>query len=96
MKHVPTRKSPKLSPEFKAAKIQELLDQWVSVRMRGVLYKDGDALRERPLPDALMRTGSHYRELDRGRVVPLGTLHTWCNELNDEEFHRVTNGWWRT
>ena len=96
MKQVPTHVAPKLSPEFKATKIQELLDQGARVRLRGVLYKDGDTVREQALPDALMRNGSSYRETGRDRVVPIGTLHALCSEMADEEFHRVTNGWWRT
>ena len=95
MKQLPVRAAPKLSPEFKATKIEELLDQGARVRLRGVFYKDGDAVREQALPDALMRSGSSYREPGRDQVVPIGTLRVLCSELADEEFHRVTNGWWR-
>ena len=95
MKRRPVRGTPTLSPESKATKIQELLEQGVPVRLRGVLYKDGDAVRRRPLPDALMRNGSHYRELDRNPVVSFGTLRALCDEMDDEAFHRATGGWWR-
>ena len=95
MRHRVTR-STTLSTEFKASKISEHLERGGRVRVRGVLYEDGDVVRERALPDTFGRDGRPVREPRRDPAVPLATLHGLCASLDDEAFHRVTHGWWRT